>query len=306
VGFETSDDAGVFQLSEELALVQTVDFFTPIVDDPYWFGRIAAANALSDVYAMGGTPLTALNILCFPDKTLDLHVMSEILRGGAETALEAGVTIVGGHSVSDAEPKYGMAVTGTVHPARIIRNVGARVGDVLALSKPLGTGILCTAHKRGELPEEMLERVSQQMATLNRAASRVMLRLGAHAATDVTGFGLLGHALEVARGSGVCLELDAANIPLLEGARTYVEGGFVPGGGRNNARYVEQWLDDQVGDAVLSTLLSDPQTSGGLLMVLPPEAEASLEAVCQEEGVVAPIIGRVTALEGQTHLRIVP
>lgn len=295
VGIETSDDAGVFQLTPELALVQTVDFFTPIVDDPYWFGRIAAANALSDVYAMGGVPLTALNIVGFPDQTLPMSVLGEILRGGADAAREAGVSILGGHSVRDAELKYGMSVTGTVHPAQIIANTGARPGDILVLTKPLGTGLLTTALKRGALTDADLGPAVQSMATLNRAAAKSMLTLSAHGATDITGFGLLGHALELAMGSQVQLELWADALPLFPQALALAEQGFLPGGGKTNQAHVSPHVhfDEAVREG-LRLVMVDPQTSGGLLMALPAEAEGSVHAVMAAEGVATvAVVGRV-------------
>lgn len=286
VGIETSDDAGVFQLSETLALVQTVDFFTPIVDDPYWFGRIAAANALSDVYAMGGTPLTALNIVGFPDAQLPLEVLGEILRGGGDAAQEAGVAILGGHSVRDPELKFGMAVTGTVHPAEIVTNTGARPGDVLFLSKPLGTGLLTTALKRGALQEAELEEATRVMATLNKQAGQVLRRLGVRGATDITGFGLLGHALELARGSGVTLELEASALPLFEQVFDLAGRGFLPGGGKVNREHVAPHVlfAEQVSEAH-RVIMVDPQTSGGLLMAVPATQAEEAARVAAEEGV---------------------
>jgi selenide,water dikinase len=307
VGIDTSDDAAIFQLTDDLALVQTVDFFTPIVDDPYWFGRIAAANALSDVYAMGGTPLTALNIVGFPDKELEIDVLGEILRGGHEAVHEAGAVIVGGHSVSDPELKYGLAVTGTVHPREAITNTGARAGDLLLLTKPLGTGILCTALKRGALPDAELELVTRTMATLNRAASSAMRRLGAHGATDITGFGLLGHGLELARGSDVTLEIQASRVPLLPGVTAYAGAGFLTGGGRKNDEHVAPFTAwDPTIPPELRSVLVDPQTSGGLLIAVPAGEADRIDAVFAEEGVeVHAVIGRVVP-KGAHLLRIVP
>lgn len=292
VGIETSDDAGVFQLSETLALVQTVDFFTPIVDDPYWFGRIAAANALSDVYAMGGTPLTALNIVGFPDGQLPLEVLGEILRGGGDAAQEAGVAILGGHSVRDPELKFGMAVTGTVHPAEIVTNTGARPGDVLFLSKPLGTGLLTTALKRGALQESELEDATRVMATLNLLAGQVLRRLGVRGATDITGFGLLGHALELARGSGVTLELEAAALPHFPGVLELAGRGFLPGGGKVNREHVSPHVTfaESVSESY-RVLMVDPQTSGGLLMAVPEARAAEAAQVAAEVGL--PCLARI-------------
>jgi selenide,water dikinase len=269
VGFDTSDDAGVYRLSPECALVQTVDFFTPIVDDPRTFGAVAAANALSDVYAMGGRPLTALSILAYPQKG-DLDELTEILQGGAEKMAEAGCVILGGHSINDAEIKFGYAVTGLVHPGKVVANRGARPGDVLYLSKPLGTGVIATALKRGIASLEHVERSVASMLTLNKAAAEAMVEAGAHAATDVTGFGLLGHAREVALASEVTLEFDAAAIEFLPGALDYARAGAIPGGLKNNTSFVgcDVWWHAGLDEAV-KLLLCDPQTSGGLLIAAP-------------------------------------
>ena len=267
VDASTGDDAAVFQLDDERALVATADFFTPIVDDPYDFGRIAAANALSDVYAMGARPLFALNLVAFPRKLLDRGLLGDILRGGAEMARAAGIAIVGGHSIDDAEPKYGLSVVGEVHPARIIRNIGARVGDVLVLTKPIGTGIIATAIKNERAPAESVAAAVASMTTLNRAASEIMLRVGVHAATDVTGFGLLGHLHEMLRGSGVGAQLRASAVPLLPGAKELVQAGNVPGGTRRNhadAAAVTTW--SPAIPEWQQLLLCDAQTSGGLLI----------------------------------------
>lgn len=268
VGRETFDDAGVFRLSDDLALVQTVDFFAPIVDDPYRFGRVAAANALSDVYAMGGEPLTAMNIVGFPDKKLPLAVLTEILRGGQDAVHEAGARIVGGHTVIDEELKYGLSVTGRVHPDRILSNANATPGDVLVLTKAIGTGILATAGKRGTLSEEHAESLYVSMSTLNAVASRAAVALGSRCATDVTGFGLLGHAMHIARASDVRIVFDVQAVPFLPGAREALAAGHLPGGARRNADWVADAVDwNDTGDD-LRSLLTDPQTSGGLLVAL--------------------------------------
>ena len=238
VGTETSDDAGVFRLRPDLAIVNTVDFFTPIVDDPYTFGQIAAANALSDIYAMGAEPKTALNIVGFPKGKLDLDVLGEILRGGAERAREAGAVVIGGHSIIDEELKYGMAVTGVVHPDRVIRNVGVQPGDALVLTKRLGTGIISTALKRRKASKQSVRASVASMIALNRSASAVMRGFPVHACSDVTGFGLLGHAREMAGGSGVTIVLEAATLPLLPAARRLAEQGFLTGGCRRNRAYL--------------------------------------------------------------------
>lgn len=279
VGQEFADDAVVVQVAPGLALVQTVDFFTPVVDDPYRYGRVAAANSLSDVYAMGGRPLTAMNIVCFPTKTLGTGILSEILRGGYEKIREAGALLAGGHTVEDAEPKYGLAVTGLIDPARTATKAGLRPGDVLVLTKPLGTGIMTTAHKNGDLPAEDLETVLQVMETLNAAASAAMTDLGARAATDITGYGLLGHAYEMCKASGVGMVLQAGAIPILPRALETLARGHYPGGSRANRRFVEAALtwDAEVPEEVLQ-VLADAQTSGGLLVGLPAEAARELVA----------------------------
>ena len=295
VGHATSDDAGVYRLSDALALVQTVDFFTPIVDDPYDFGRIAAANALSDVYAMGGTPLTALNVAAFPVEELGTEILARILEGGAAVAAQAGVAILGGHTVKDDEPKYGLAVTGVVHPDRVVTNAGARPGDVLVLTKRLGTGILTTARKRDVVEDDALAEAIAQMARLNAAASRAMLAHGAHAATDITGYGLVGHAGEVARASKAALAIDARAVPLLDGVLALVARGAVPGGTRDNlAEHAAftQYADDV--DDALRIVLSDAQTSGGLLIALPPERVAALLGELSAHETAA-VVGEVLA-----------
>ncbi len=267
VGFDKSDDAGVFRLSPDLALVQTVDFFTPIVDDPFTFGAIAAANSLSDVYAMGGTPLTALSILAWPGSS-DLEDLEEILQGGASKMREAGCVVVGGHSVTDPEIKFGYAVTGTVHPDRIRTNAGARPGDTLVLTKKIGTGVIATALKRGIAAMDHVAKSIVSMLTLNRAACEAMDGLEIHAVTDVTGFGLLGHAREMAIASEVTLEIDASSIQFLDGAVEYTEAGAIPGGLNNNREFVADCVAGSPGD-----LLYDPQTSGGLLISTPQPGE---------------------------------
>jgi selenide,water dikinase len=281
VGTSTADDAGVYRISDELALVQTVDFFTPIVDDPFDFGAIAATNALSDVYAMGGTPLTALNLVAFPLERLGGDVLRRILEGGAAVAAEAGVAIVGGHSIDDAEPKYGLAVTGTVHPDRLLRNSTARPGDALYLSKPLGGGIVATAAKRGLASDELIARAVAVMTTLNREASLAAIAAEASAMTDVTGYGLLGHAYELATGSGVTIELSAATVPAIEGVEELLLGAEPPIAGGTRAN--RAWVGDHVAwDPDVPEhrrwLISDAMTSGGLLIAAPQAAGASLPA----------------------------
>ncbi len=269
IGFETSDDAGVFQLTPECALVQTVDFFTPIVDDPYTFGQIAAANSLSDVYAMGGVPISALSILAWP-RDGEMEDLRAVLRGGAEKMIEAACSVIGGHSIADVEPKFGYAVTGTVHPATVLANGGARAGDVLVFTKRLGTGIVSTALKKGLARDSDVAASIASMTTLNKVACAAMLQCEVHACTDVTGFGLLGHAREMAAASeGVTLVIEGARLQLLPGVAEYVEAGAVPGGLKNNREFVECHVSGTAGE-----VMYDPQTSGGLLMAM-PEAEAA-------------------------------
>jgi selenide,water dikinase len=295
VGFETSDDAGVYKLTPECALVQTVDFFTPIVDDPATFGAIAAANSLSDVYAMGGRPVTALSILAYPGKG-DLDDLHAILLGGSEKMREAGCAIVGGHSVNDDEIKFGYSITGTVHPERIFKNSGARPGDLLVFTKSIGTGVISTALKRGIAREEHVAASIQSMLTLNRDAAEAMIDLEVHGCTDVSGFGLLGHAREMAIGSGVTLEIEANLVKLLPGALEYARLGAIPAGLVNNREFVESCV--AYGPHLspeLVNLMYDPQTSGGLLVALPPrdaEALAGRYSACYT-------IGRAIASNGK-------
>jgi selenide,water dikinase len=293
VGLSTSDDAGVYRLRDDLALVQTVDFFTPIVDDPYVFGRISAANALSDVYAMGGTPITALNIVTFPIDDLDGEILTRILAGGAAIAAEAGVAILGGHTIKDAEPKYGMAVTGTIDPARVVTNAGARLGDLLLLTKPVGTGILTTALKRGRIDEAALAPAIVQMTTLNARAAAAMLAHHVHAATDVTGYGLLGHAREMALASGVSLVIHANAVPTYEGVLALIADDCIPGGTRANIAHHATFtaFADSV-PHVRRVLLSDATTSGGLLISSAPD---DARAIAHELGPSVAFVGHVTA-----------
>jgi selenide, water dikinase len=274
VGRETFDDAGVFMLAPDLALVQTVDFFAPIVDDPYLFGQIAAANALSDVYAMGGEPLTALNVVGFPSGKLSLDVLGRILQGGQDKVHEAGAVVVGGHTIIDEELKFGVAVTGRVHPDRLLTNAAARPGDRLVLTKPIGTGLLATAEKAGRLGATEADVLHDSMRALNAAASRVALDLGVRCATDVTGFALLGHASHIARGSGVTLVIRAGDVPELPGARAAWEGGLRTAGAERNLAYLADKVDWNGVDDARRAILLDPQTSGGLLVAVPPAAAA--------------------------------
>jgi selenide,water dikinase len=298
VGYGGCDDAGVVFVREDLAFVHTVDFFTPIVDDPYDFGRIAATNALSDVYAMGGRPISALNIVAFPE-SLDLAILAQILEGGASVARNAGVAIVGGHTIKDDEPKYGMAVTGEVDPRRIVTNSAARPGDVLVLTKPLGTGILVTARKRGEIAADRLGEAIAAMTDLNDRAAHAMLAAGAHAATDVTGFGLLGHAQNMARASGVRLFFDTKSVPFMDGVLALIGRGIVPGGTRHNAETHAEFTEfaPSVPEAV-RVALSDAQTSGGLLIAAPAENLSMLLREMKDRSVMAAVVGEVTAGSG--------
>jgi selenide,water dikinase len=293
IGPETWDDAGVFRLSPTRALVQTVDFFTPMVNDPFEFGRIAAANALSDVYAMGGTPTTALSIVCYPE-TGDMSILREILRGGAETLKRARVALLGGHSVRDKEIKFGFAVTGEVHPKRIVSNAGAKQGDILVLTKPLGVGILATALKQRLLSEDSVRAMTEQMTTLNRAAAEAMRAVGVSAATDVTGFGLLGHALNVARASKKTLRIWSTAVPLLPGVIDFVERGVMPGGLHGNAAYAAPHVtfEEDVPEA-LRKVFVDPQTSGGLLIAVRPSRGKALMSRLARGKVAAAVVGEV-------------
>ena len=296
VGTNTADDAGVYRLSDDLALVQTVDFFTPIVDDPYQFGAIAAANALSDIYAMGGVPRTALNIACFPVGSLPLEVLAEILRGGADKLRDAGVTLVGGHTVDDIEPKYGLTVTGLIHPDRILTNAGGRPGDALVLTKPLGTGIATTAIKQGRASGPLQERAIALMATLNRAAAEAMIEVGAHAATDVTGFGLLGHLAEMAAGSGLAATIMADAVPILPEVLDLAAAGIVPGGTVRNLESLAGRLHwDPAIQEPLRLVLADAQTSGGLLIAVDPAAADGLLAGLQRRDTPGWVIGTLAS-----------
>lgn len=297
VGIETSDDAGVYRLSDDIALIQTLDFFTPIVNDPYDFGRIAATNSLSDVYAMGGRPLTAMNIVCFPVKELDKSVLRAILEGGLDTVHRAGAVMVGGHSVEDRELKYGLSVTGIVHPQKVLTNAGARPGDRLVLTKPLGTGILATALKGRMLDEEVTAKVTEIMTTLNRDAAEVMQDIGVNACTDVTGFGLLGHGLEMAKASGVCIQLVAAAIPIIPEAKTFASMGLIPAGSHFNERFCAKHLDIGSGiDPVIVNIFADAQTSGGLLISVPEERCSELVQRLIDRGTPsAAVVGEVLA-----------
>lgn len=295
VGLDTSDDAGVYQLSEDLALVQTVDFFTPIVDDPFTFGQVAVANALSDVYAMGGTPLTGMNLVAFPIKTLPSSVLKEILLGGLSKMKEAGVALVGGHTIEDPEIKYGLAVTGIIHPQKILTNAKAEPGDKLVLTKALGTGIVATALKGGMASEYAVRQIIESMVTLNRSASEWMIKFGAHACTDITGFSFIGHALEMATASQVGLVIQSKAVPIFPEAMEYAKLGLIPGGAHSNRQFFSCKVETRSKiSEVLLDVLYDPQTSGGLLISVPSSEAEKLVTVLKKEGHLhACIVGEV-------------
>ena len=301
VGFDKSDDAAVYRLSDELALVQTVDFFPPIADDPYRFGQIAAANALSDVYAMGGEPKIALNLMCVPED-MPAGTVQEILRGGYDKVYEAGAVIAGGHSVFDPEPKYGLSVTGFVHPDRVLTNAGAQPGDVLLLTKPLGVGVLTTAAKADLVEPELLERVYRQMATLNRAARDCMVRYRVHACTDVTGFALLGHLLEMAQGSGCRMTVETAAIDFLPQALELARMGVLPEGMYRNRSFAQDWVDPGETPLEVQDLLYDPQTSGGLLIAVHPEDADAMRAELEGQVLSAQRIGTAGPWSGGARI----
>lgn len=307
VGIETADDAGVYRLTPEIALIQTVDFFTPVVNDPYTFGQIAAANALSDVFAMGGRPLTAMNIVCYPSATVPKEVLKDILAGGLDKIHEAGALLVGGHSVDDTELKYGLAVTGVVHPERVLTNAGARLGDVLLLTKPVGTGIIATALKGRLASPEAEAAAVAVMTALNRLPEEALAPDAVHGLTDITGFGLLGHALEMAAGSRVELTIFAGRVPLLPGAYDYAAMGLVPAGSFANRNFCAKSLKVAPDvDPVLLDLLADAQTNGGLLIAAAPEAADTILTALHREGFLhAALIGEVTAA-GPGSIRLLP
>jgi selenide,water dikinase len=296
VGIETADDAGVYLLRDDLALVQTVDFFTPIVDDPYDYGRISALNSINDVWAMGGTPITALAITCFPKKGLDFAILGRIMQGGLDVLSEHNVALVGGHSVDDPQIMFGYAVTGTIHPQRIITNRGAQAGDVLILTKPVGTGVISTGIKRGVAAPEVMRGSLETMLLAGREAAAAMEEFGAHAATDVTGFALLGHAWEVARASNVTLEIEAARVPLLPGALELARAGCLTSGDKTNRRYVgDEVLTSDTLDPALVNLFFDPQTAGGLLISIEAARADALLAALRARYPAASVIGRAVA-----------
>ena len=292
---ESLDDAGVYKLSDELALIQTIDFFTPIVDDPYLFGQIAVSNALSDVYTMGGTPLLGMNVVCFPSKKMPLELLKSILRGGADKMREAGVILVGGHSIDDAELKYGLSVTGVVHPDKLVTNDGAKSGDRLILTKPLGVGIISTALKGGEAGEEAVDKITRSMTALNARASQLMQEAEVHACTDVTGFGLIGHASQMAQNSRVGIKINSSLLPFFAEAVGFSEQGFVPAGLHRNREFYSPKVKISKGVSdFMRDIIFDPQTSGGLLISLESnKAELLVEALVQSGVEAAAIVGEV-------------
>jgi len=299
-GMQTLDDAGVYKLTEELAIIQTVDFFTPIVDDPYMFGQVAVANALSDVYTMGGKPITAMNIVGFPIASMDISVLKDILKGGIDKMAEAQVILLGGHSIDDDELKYGLSVTGLVHPDKMVTNSGARKGDRIILTKPLGTGIINTAVKAEMVEKKTIARVTESMAALNDTASELMQEAGVHACTDITGFGFLGHTSQLVQNSGVSVEIDAAAVPLFPEAAGFAAQGLCPAGLHRNREYYSPCVEIAGGIPVnTQDVLYDPQTSGGLLIVLAPENAESLLSNLKQAGIKdAAMVGEVVGESG--------
>ncbi len=304
-GYETMDDAGIYKLTDDTALVQTLDFFTPILDDPYDFGQAAVANSLSDVYAMGGKPLTAMNILCVPDE-LEPARLNRVLQGGADKLREADCSLVGGHTVRDKELKFGCSITGIVHPKKFWSNATARVGDRLVLTKPIGTGILTNAIKGGKLSRDSAARVTRNMTTLNRAGCEAAVRVGGvSAATDITGFGLIGHLRSMGKGSQVTIRIDAKRVPLLPDVMEFAKAGVKTGADRTNREYVEGHYENRGVDPVLETVLFDPQTSGGLLLAVDPSKADALIAELKKAGTLcAEEVGEVLAHQGDAHVRI--
>lgn len=299
VGIDTNDDAGVYKLNEEQAIVQTVDFFTPVVDDPYSFGLIAAANALSDIYAMGAKPLTVMNLVAFPIDKLDKSILAQILQGGYDKIREAGAVLVGGHSIDDQEPKYGLSVTGVVHPQKLLSNSGAQAGDYLVLTKPLGIGIITTGIKRGLVSSESEQEAIRVMAELNKSASEAAIEVKVNALTDITGFGLLGHLYEMMKGSGVQAQVQAQNVPVLDATWDCLKKGAIPGGSLANRDYLSDKVEfaSEVPEE-LQVVCCDAQTSGGLLISVPEERlESLIEALRTRKTLASAVIGRVESGE---------
>ena len=297
VGMDSPDDAGVYRITGDIAIIQTVDFFTPIVDEPYWFGQIAAANALSDIYAMGGKPVTAMNLVGFPSGKMDIGILREIIKGGIDKLNEAGVVLVGGHSVEDSELKYGLSVTGLVHPGKVLLKKNLKAGDRLVLTKPLGTGIINTAIKAGLATEELIGRVTSLMAALNKNAAGIMAKFDVHACTDITGFGLLGHVAEMVEGTGVGIEIRASQVPVITEAFEFASMGFVPAGTHKNRDFRKDMVEFSPGiDNVMKDILFDPQTSGGLLISVSKTKASALVNELKNAGVPeSAVIGNVVA-----------
>lgn len=306
VGLEHADDAGVYKISDELAIIQTVDFFTPVVDDPYCFGQIAAANALSDIYAMGGTPKTAMNLVAFPINTMDISVLRRILEGGIDKIREAGVVLIGGHSIEDKELKYGLSVTGFIHPNKVLTKKNLKIGDYLILTKPLGTGIINTAIKGEFASAEIIEYVTRLMATLNRNAAEIMQKYPVHACTDITGFGLLGHLAEMVIGSGLSIRLFADQIPIIAGAIEYAKIGLVPGGAYKNREFRGSMVEFSNNiDIYTQDVLFDPQTSGGLLICVEKSSAASLLSDLKKNGVEDSAIIAEVISEAKEKIKVI-
>lgn len=307
VGTNTADDAAVYRISDNLAIVQTVDYFTPVVDDPYTFGLITAANSLSDIYAMGAKPLFALNIVGFPSKQLSLETLAEILKGGAAKAAEAGISVIGGHTIDDSEPKYGLVVTAVIDPKDVVTNAGAKPGDILVLTKPLGIGIITTAIKRGLVSKETTDKVIEVMSTLNKTAAEVMVEIGVNACTDVTGFGFLGHLHEMTKGSGVGARINLSRIPVLPEAWDLIDQGIAPGGTHRNLEYLQNDIiwDDTINNQS-KLVLADAQTSGGLLIAVAPEKAQQLIAGLEQAKVPeVAIVGEI--VEDSSHqIQVIP
>lgn len=297
VGMDSPDDAGVYRITGDIAIIQTVDFFTPIVDEPYWFGQIAAANALSDIYAMGGKPVTAMNLVGFPSGKMDIGILREIIKGGIDKLNEAGVVLVGGHSVEDSELKYGLSVTGLVHPGKVLLKKNLKAGDRLVLTKPLGTGIINTAIKAGLATEELIGRVTSLMVALNKNAAGIMAKFDVHACTDITGFGLLGHVAEMVEGTGVGIEIRASQVPVITEAFEFASMGFVPAGTHKNRDFRKDMVEFSPGiDNVMKDILFDPQTSGGLLISVSKTEASALVNELKNAGVPeSAVIGNVVA-----------
>lgn len=304
MGIETRDDAGVYKLSDEIALIQTMDFFTPMVDDPYIFGQIAATNAINDVYAMGGKPLLAMNLVCFPECE-DLNILREILAGGLDKIKEAEALLVGGHTVDDMEPKYGLSVTGIVHPDKLLTNSNAQAGDVLFLTKPIGNGVIATAVKADLVKPHEYEEAIRYMTMLNKNEARVMQKVGVHAVTDITGFGLLGHLFEMAYGSDVTVELFVHKVPLLEGALDYASMGLMPGGAYRNRDYLRTYVDNNEDiDPILRDLLYSPETAGGLIISVSEEKAEELVAAMEGCNALCVMIGKIVK-KGFSPIRLI-